>query len=308
MPEVTRVAGFEFALGDPTLTLLVARRRLDHVDGGMVNVLDEALDALRQLTRDAMDGLDELEARRYDPDAQLEDGQFFAIDRADVHDSFGVLELLDRGPDAELWSVDDLAHKPLLFYALVVGRNPEARTAFVAKSNPARTAHRGLPLTPRRGSLANIGTPVFIFEDRVDLIVNATRMAVLNQLAFEQWFRDTPILRRRVGAWIGNIAQRLPISGDGARQLAEHCRTNSRLRRVLYSIEARGHLATVTLPQVREHIAGQGLDEAALIRTDKLVFDEADPATLLKLLNEDLFLGGLTRTPFVVDRKAPRPQ
>jgi hypothetical protein len=43
-----------------------------------------------------------------------------------------------------------------------------------------------------------------------------------------------------------------------------------------------------------------------LIKDGKLVFDDADPTTLLKLHNEDLFRGGLTNEPYIVDRKARR--
>ena len=41
------------------------------------------------------------------------------------------------------------------------------------------------------------------------------------------------------------------------------------------------------------------------MRGDELVL-ESDPNMLLKLLNEDLFLGGLTDKAFVSDAKAPR--
>ncbi len=81
---------------------------------------------------------------------------------------------------------------------------------------------------------------------------------------------------------------------------------NSRLRRMLYVIQRRGHLEHVSIGRMKSHITSQGLDPAILVKGNKLVFGEADPALLLKLLNEDLFKGGLTDEAFVVDRKSAR--
>ncbi len=57
---------------------------------------------------------------------------------------------------------------------------------------------------------------------------------------------------------------------------------------------------------MREHVRELGLPEDELIAGDELVVDEADPMTLLYLLNEDFFAGGLTTTGFCRERKAPR--
>jgi hypothetical protein len=61
----------------------------------------------------------------------------------------------------------------------------------------------------------------------------------------------------------------------------------------------------VSIDRIRDHIRDQGLDENSLIQADELIVPD-DPSILLKLLNEDLFKGGLTDVPFVSDNKAPR--
>jgi hypothetical protein len=58
-------------------------------------------------------------------------------------------------------------------------------------------------------------------------------------------------------------------------------------------------------PRARSH-PELGLEEAGFIDGDELVVDEADPMTLLELLNEDLFTGGLTETGFRSERKSTR--
>ena len=303
---MARPAGFQVSPGDKTLTLIVARRSNDRVVGGHVNVARDAAAALRKTAEDALLDLDRRIRRDYDPDALLEAGEYFVIPRSKLEDSFGVLELLDRGPAADLLTPDEIAERSQLFYASVIGKDPSARLAFVSKSNPARVARSGNFFTPQHEVLTHLQEDVFLFEDRVDLIVSAKAVVVFNQSAFEQWFRDTPALLEKVDEWIGGISAHLPLAGDGADRLAERARTDSRLRRVLYSIQSRGHLAKVTVDQVRRHVSAQGLDPDRFVKGNELVFDDAEPATLLKILNEDLFRGGLTDEPFVADRKAPR--
>src|SRR5205085_770768 len=63
---------------------------------------------------------------------------------------------------------------------------------------------------------------------------------------------------------------------------------------------------TLDIESVRNHIRAVGLSEDELVSGDELVVDEADPMTLLYLLNEDFFTGGLTTTGFRSERKAPR--
>jgi hypothetical protein len=303
---VNAPAGFAIEADDPTLTLVVARRSGVHVVGGHVNVADDARDALRHNADRAIEDLETKDVRQYDPDAQLEEGEYFLLDRATVEDSMGILAFLDAGPEANLLRPDDVAERPQLFYATLIGRDSSRRLAFIAKSNPAKVVRQGIFLTPKRDVLTRIEDDVFLFEDRTDMIVSRDQMVVFNQLAFEQWFRDTPVLQERVKDWIGGITEHLPLDGDGADRLAERCRTNSRLRRVLFSIQARGHLKDVSITRIRQHARNQGLDSSELVKNGKLVFDDADPTTLLKLLNEDLFKGGLTDEPFVVDRKSRR--
>lgn len=303
---MTAPVGFEIERNDPTLTLLVARRSGIHVIGGHVNVADDAREALRTNADGAIEDLETKELRQYDPDAQLEEGEYFVLDRTAVEDSMEILAFLDAGPESPLLTPEEVADRPQLFYATVIGREPRRRLAFVSKSNPAKVVRRGLFMTPKHDVLTKIEDDVFLFEDRVDLIVSHDQIVVFNQSAFEQWFRDTPVLQERVKDWIGGVTEHLPLDSDGADRLAERCRTNSRLRRVLYSIEVRGHLKDVSIARVRRHIRGQGLDASKLVRNGKLIFDDADPTTLLKVLNEDLFKGGLTDESFVVDRKSRR--
>jgi hypothetical protein len=145
---------------------------------------------------------------------------------------------------------------------------------------------------------------VFLLDDRFDLIVVPEGVMVLNQVAFDLLFREAPELALRAPRWAEGIAQHLPF-GDGAvDQLVQACETDTRLSRRLRSIHERGHLQDVSLDRVRREIKRQGLDVQEFIRDGSLVAN--DPRGLLYLLNEDLFVGGLSDTPYQVDRKSAR--
>ena len=57
---------------------------------------------------------------------------------------------------------------------------------------------------------------------------------------------------------------------------------------------------------MRTHLQQLDLLEERFIADAQLVFDDADPFTLMAFLNEDLFSGGLTGTGFRSVRKSTR--
>jgi hypothetical protein len=197
-----------------SVTLQVASRRGDRVRGGHLNIAREAARVLREQAGRALDSIESMERRDYWPDANLAvNEQYFELQRADVEDTLGVLELLDQGADTPLLSVDDIAGR-LLFYSIIVGEDAVRRVEFVSKSNPARELGRGTwltrTLTPQGDTLTTVDTPLFLFEDRVDLIVGPDTIIVLNQLAFEQWFRESPAITEHVAKWISAIVRACP--------------------------------------------------------------------------------------------------
>ena len=74
--------------------------------------------------------------------------------------------------------------------------------------------------------------------------------------------------------------------------------------RRLRDIEHRGHLATVTLDQVRDYAGHVGLEPDKVVVDDELVFDPAERFGFLHLLNEDLYTGPLTGEAFESQRKS----
>jgi hypothetical protein len=291
---------------DEALTLVVAWRQGKQLAGAMVPVADEVEEDLRAACEETLEWLQECEAVGYGPDAQVETGEYMAVPlRVVAHEAYEVLDLLRRASALDRLSATRIP-RPLWFYAAVVGDEPERRAAFVRKADPHKSAKAGRFFSALGEVLSKIDEPVFMLEHRFDLVVVEGGLAVLNPVAFETLFRGAPGLEKRIPRWAEAISDHLPIAGDGADRLVAAATRNSRLARRLRSIAERGHLANVTIDRLREEIKAQGLDEAELIEDGELVVDEEDPSTLLRLLNEDLFIGGLSGTAFAADRKRVR--
>jgi hypothetical protein len=174
----------------------------------------------------------------------------------------------------------------------------------VRKTDPHLTARPGWVISSLGEALSRIDDPVFVLESRFDVIVLPDGLAVLNATPFETLFRAAEEMSERVVTWADAITDHFPIAGDGESLLVDAARRSSRLAKRMRSIYDSGHLAAVTLSQLRAAAKQQGLDVASLFSKDGLVINkDTDTLTLLALLNEDLFKGGLTGTKFAADRK-----
>lgn len=291
---------------DEALTLVVGWRRGKQLDGAMVPVAGAVEEELEAACREMLGRLQEWEAVDYGPDAHVETGEYMAVPRRVVADeAYEVLDLLQRASGLDRLSAARIPGH-LWFYAAVVGDEPEQRAAFVRKVDPHKSANPGRFFTVLGEVLSKIDEPVFMLEHRFDLVVVDGGLAVANLAAFETLFRGAPELERRISTWARAISDYLPIAEEGADRLVAAAERDSRLARRLRSIFERRHLENVTIDRLRREIRAQGLDEAELIEGGALVVDEENPGTLLRLLNEDLFVGGLSGTHFAADRKRVR--
>ena len=192
-----------------------------------------------------------------------------------------------------------------LFYAVLVGPSDD-RSAFIRLYNPRRVARPGLFSTVFGEELRKLKDPIFVFDSEFDMVVTNEGIAALNQNAFERIFRDLSVMRGRLPDYVEHITSKLPMKSEDAARFLAKCVTNSRVANRARAIFEKGHLANVEIAHVKAEIKKQGLDEGKFVKDGHLVFDEADPYSLLQLLNEDLFIGGLSKTPFAAQRKSAR--
>jgi hypothetical protein len=295
------------ALAVPSsVSLIVGWRRGGTVHGGEIKIAAPVHLHLQNACSATVDNIRQCQLRPYTADTHLEPGDdaLFA-DRSGIADSPLLAVLFPTSPHKTI-NARSLPKYPLLFYA-ATGTNGGTRIAFLRKANPRRAARPGRMFALLGDTLTESREPVFTLDPSFDMIATPNGVVTTSQSTFELLFKDTEAVVAAVPEWIQNIASHLPLAGDGAARLAEKAASSSRLRRKLQAIQERGHLAQVTVENVRAHLDDLGLDAADFIRDDALVVDAADPSTLLHLLNEDLFKGGLTQAPFQSDRKSQRP-
>jgi hypothetical protein len=288
-----------------SLGLVVAWRSGKKLGFGQVNLSEGVGTELRNQGKRFAAEVEGREPRSFSPEGVLEAEEYFAVPTAAITDSFAIRENCVAPANLPLLTADQLGRKALLFYAVVLGSG-DAAVIYVSKSNPARIARQGLLVTSMHDSLTKVEDPIFLLNPVFDLAITCDGILVLEQSAFELLYRDTPAVREAAGGWIADLATHLPMDAEDQARLVVHAERDSRLRRRLRAINERGHLRDVSIADIRSEINRQGLEEARYLSDDRLTWDETDTPTLLKILNEDLFIGGLSKVPFSADRKSAR--
>lgn len=288
------------------VSLVVAWRRGTRLEGGEIRINTTVGNFLRRSCEEALQRLRSSRIRPYDPDMFLEEDEAILVEDAELVSSSPLKPIALPEEPLPLLSARSLPHRPLLLYGVTFRDSTGRRVAFVRKMNPHYGARPGGILAALGNTLTEVGGAVFSLDRVFDLIVWLDGIVAFKQSVFELLFKDSEAVSTAVPGWIQSIADHLPLAGDGAEVLERMANNSTRLRRRLRSINDRGHLAHVTIDQIRAHLRELQLDEADYIENDELVVRESDPIGLLDLLNEDLFVGGLTSIGFRSERKSAR--
>lgn len=288
---------------DRTPSLAVAWRSGETVEIARVEVGREVADIFARIAREHVEGLAERRGRRYAPDLDIVAKEEYATAPVARLDANGAV--IDMTTDVVMMDpmpASQLPQRTLLFYAFVF----DGIAAFVRKTNPHVSAKRGHVLTRLSGALIQIEEPVFDFDRRVDLVITDDELLISNTTAFEYLFKDDDFLTRNIPKWVQAIADELPFAPGSDEVLIERGMSNTRRRRRLEAIVERDHLRGVKIGMLRAMAKRCGLDTSRIIKRNQLVVDAETIDDVLKLLNEDLFVGGLSGDSFEVDKKAAR--
>lgn len=334
-------AGIDIA-GD--MTLLVARRKGKGIAGYKLEFAKQATTELREAMAGTLTRLATLRRRDYEPSLVIGDEEYMAVpdqlvsvaapplpprtrrsgrtppngggsDGSRGRQPRAAGATIETDPEVRRFLRDAAGHDPLpagslagrpfLFYAVVVGNDPRTRSAFVRKHNPAVSLAAGRLLFSYEDRLTRVEHPLFSLDDHFDLVVTPEGILVLNQSIFDALFRDAKVLVDRYPIWAKAFST-LRIGSDQVDVLVERCRRDSRLAHRLRQIHESGHLAAgrVKLDQVLAEADRLGLGRHGFLKDGKLDFGCQDIGTLLKLLNDDLFIGGLSQVAYEAGSKA----
>jgi SAM-dependent methyltransferase len=318
------------------ITLVVARRSGRRLHGYKVEFVSGAGETIREVCRETLERLRQRTPRQYEaslridgereylavPDGQLVQHESFRPKRqrqasgkgedgnpavAHIETDPQVRDLLRRGSGLDRLPAEHLTRFSFQFYAAVVGSDPGRRTSFVRKKNPAKVLKRGGLVFAYGDRLREVADPLMLLDDHFDLVVADEGIAVLDQDVFESLFRDVEVLAERYPVY-AKAFETLQLDDSQLDTLVERCRRDSRLGTRLRQIHESGHLAAgdVTIKQVIKEIDRLGLRRDGLLTAGKLDFSGADASTILKLLNDDLFIGGLSKVAYEAGNKARR--
>lgn len=287
----------------PDVSLTVAWRERRAFRFSLVDTTRGVTGYLRQLVESTESRLEGLQPRSYSIEAGVEDDEYLVAsldgreEESELRNAIVNLDAMNQIGSSQL------REQSLTFYAVVVGDEPATRTAYVRKTNPMRVAKSGWGLFEFGDTLTTIANPVFVVEDRFDLILRPDSIDILSPNVFESLFYELTGVDARVRTWVRNVSRRLPMAPQTIELLTTACRSKPRLRRRLHAIQERGHLAKVTIQQFRREVLRLGFHPLRFIRNGQIAADETDYGVLLQILNEDLFRGGLTDEEFAADRK-----
>jgi len=214
--------------------------------------------------------------------------------------------LVDASSLPEL-DASELKNQSFVFYAAVVGNEPDHRIAFVDKWNPYKAGLSGQLMTFFGDRLRRIKGPLLVFERAFDMVVTAAVIAVLDPKAFEAVFRDIDAMRERFPVWSDAAVAALPLDDETAERLRAQCSRGGRLATQLRGLYERGVFGLeFTTTALRAEMKRQNLDVNRMIVKGKLVLDDADIPVVLKLIDEKLYTGWLTETPWDVTTRSKR--
>lgn len=318
------------------ITLAVARRSGRRLHGYKVEFASGAGEVIRDVCRETLERVRQRTARQYEASLRIDDQrEYLAVpdEQLVMHESFRpkrqrrapgskddgnpavtsietdpqVRELLRRASGLDRLPAEHLTRFAFQFYAAVVGSDPARRTSFVRKKNPAKVLKRGGLVFSYGDRLTEVRDPLMLLDDRFDLIVAGQGLAVLEQDVFESLFRDVEVLAERYPVY-AKAFETLRLGESELEILVDRCRRDSRLGARLRQIYESGHLAAgnVSTKQVIREIDRLELPRDRLLSDGKLDFSGADASTILKLLNDDLFIGGLSKVSYEAGSKARR--
>lgn len=314
-----------------SVTLVVARRSGRNYIGNRIAMSTQVASELRQICQETLTAIGQRTSVAYADDLDYDKDSRYVLVPSEVlvahrpqprrrrraanePDEVPVIEV-DAGARRVLASASsldelnarDLKNQSFTFYAAVVGNDLDNRVAFVDRWNPYKAGLSGGIITSFGDRLNRIEGPLLVFERSFDMVVTNEAIAVLNLAAFEAVFRDIDAMVDRRPTWSEAAVAALPLDDPTAELLTELCGRGGRVATQLRGMYERGVFGRAfTATQLRSEMKVQNLDVGRMIVKGQLVLDEADVPIVLKLIDEKLYTGWHTDTPWDVGTRSRR--
>ena len=288
---------------EANMTLVVGWRSKGTISMGRLEITKTISDHFRMMCRDYLQSLSAKSRRDYWPDIDLEPSEEYLYLHLDQVDSSN--EVIVGHESIHLTDpliLSSLPSHSMLFYSLAFSGGP----VFLRKTNSHHSVSSGKMFTRLSNTLNEINDPVFVFDKRVDLMLLDDAIIINNITAFEQLFRSEKALTAHLDSYVSTLSQSIPISAQSKETLRTECARSVRLRRRLEAFCKSDYIDRVDLLAIGQLAPNYKLDPTKLTRDNKLDIDKSNVEDVLKLLNDDFFVGGLSGALFVAEKKARR--
>lgn len=185
-----------------------------------------------------------------------------------------------------------------LYLYAVVATTPAGKIAMLHKGNPSKTARSGKKWVMRDTQLVSLKDDPWQLAQRFDVAATKQGAYVLRASALDQLLKDSKQLIANVPNWVQALDSQLGLTPASCQALETACKERPLLRRRLRAINSRGHIKNVTTTRLKAHLKEQGLTVKDFMSGNKIVVTDENVAELLDVLNEDIYLGGLTDEPW----------
>jgi hypothetical protein len=205
-----------------------------------------------------------------------------------------------------------LRRAPTKFYAIVRGRNIADRVVYVRNLNPMKLAKSGNIVLTLGDTLDRLEEVPFVMDDSIDVIIRPERIDILTKSFFDNLFFGLSGKGDDLDTIVEATLAVLPFADETLERLVALSRTKKRNRRKILEIYHSGHLREVTIVRFKSAVIADGHDPSDFVLVDEqgnesITSSEENVDELLRILNEDLYEGGLSGRRLEASSKRVRP-
>lgn len=310
-----------------------------HIKGAAVELSTGVAKELAKVAKSTLKKLSEMDRRPYSEALALEIGEQYAAlstgalpsgttvstfpSPADQDSTFtngsgrdaqrrelSEMEILVSATGLEALSIEDLKLGHYLFYA-VIGRETgtDVRIGFVRQIDPVRVERQSfIKAIMGQEGLQKLVKPIFVFEDRFDVIVAPSEIAILRLEPFNRVFADLAPIIAAANSNAKALAQVLTTMEPSATVvLAKVAASRPSLARRLQRLARPGAMPTVSPTQLSGAMVKHGLNPKLLVKGSKIDFTENEAIMFLDMMEQLYYETDFTHEHRRADRFSPIP-
>lgn len=318
--------------GDPIL--IVGRRPKPRtLEGYVVDLHTETFPTMRDIATTTASKLPGREPLPWHPNADMERSeQYLTIDVSDlpkppVHggqaddgggsalpplaDAAELIRLVLAPGELDNLNPTDLAEQRFRFYAVTWETADEGQpVAFVSEYDPTTVLKKASSYFRYDGTLRNAAAPDFALDDRADMIITPSEIAILNPTTFDHLFSDIRALLNNVPAYttaLKTAMSGLPMTPATEEVITQACASRTSYARRLQNLSTSSGAANINPGTLRDVLKRHSQAPADFITKGSLDIDEHQVGTFLDVAEGRWYEADFTGDPRRAARWSSRP-